>query len=142
MTRKKLTDAIRAAVESEGFLFHTGFEYRIAPGLTKLPAAWLHTPALEKKEGRMEGYAIYSVEIDLIESCPKTAADKETNWEALENKASEICRRLRENPEIQEITQIEYAPAEFSVTAKGEISVRLSCKARVPFCNFCDNTTI
>lgn len=139
MTRKKLTDAVAEAVRTEGFAFQTGFDYRIAPQLKQLPAAWLHTPALEKKEGRSEGYAVYAVKIDLIELCPASAHDKESKWQTLETKAAAICQRLRENPDIQELTQIEYKPAELSLTAKGELSVGVSFRARVPFCDYCDN---
>lgn len=54
MTRKILTDAVAEAAEQCGFSFHTGFEYRLASELKRVPAVWLNPPELEKTEGRNE----------------------------------------------------------------------------------------
>ncbi|MCL2560878.1 MAG: hypothetical protein FWE10_00960 [Rikenellaceae bacterium] len=141
MTREKLTQAVAEAVEASGFAFQTGFGYRIALEIKRLPAAWLHPPTLEKKEGRNEGFIIYGVELDLVEICCTEGGNiadvKERQWAALEDKAREICRRIGEAECVQVVTDIALKPAEMSLTAKGELSLGVRFRVRMSYCECC-----
>lgn len=139
MTRKKLTEAVAATVEECGFTFQTGGEYRIASELRKLPAAWLHPPELTANEGREEGFKTYSVEIELIEQyAGNKPLAKEEQWDGLEARAAQICALVGARAEIQVVSDIALSPAELSLTARGELSLNLKFKVRMPFCNHCD----
>lgn len=139
MTRKKLTEAVRNAALAVGFDFQTGFDYRIAPEIKKLPTAWLHPPTLKKKEGRNEGFVVYLVKIDLIDDYANADANqKEIKWNALEKNANQICTHIAKDDNIQTLTDVTLSPAELSLTAKGEISLSLSFNVRMPFCEYCN----
>ncbi len=141
MTRKKLTDAIAAVAERCGFAFQTGFAYRIALGLGRLPAAWLHPPVLTRTQGRREGFKTYSAEMELIEKYGgNEAAAKEEQWDSLEAQAARICSLLGECAEIREVSNIALAPAELSLTAQGELSLNLKFEVTMPFCEYCDGS--
>lgn len=137
--RKKLTEAVAAAVEQCGFAFQTGFEYRIAPELRQLPAAWLHPPHLVRTEGRREGFKTYSVELELIgKYAGNEAAAKEERWGELEAMAARICASVGQCADVQEVSDVVLAPAELSLTARGELSLNIKFKVRMPFCKYCD----
>ena len=122
-----------------GFAFQTGFAYRIAPELRQLPAAWLNPPALTGTEGRREGFKTYSVEMELIGKYGDNDAwAKEEQWDELEAQAGRICTLLGECADVQEVKNVELAPAELSLTARGELSLNLKFKVRMPFCEHCD----
>lgn len=138
MKREKLKEAIAAAAAGFGYAFHTGFEYRIAPELKRLPAVWLHPPQLEKAEGREEGVLHYSVRLDLLKAQGRTPESREACWGALEADAVGICRRLGVEDAVRAVTNVECTPAEMSLTAKNELSVSVKFKVQMPFCRHCD----
>lgn len=134
-----MTEAVAAVAGECGFAFQTGFAYRIAPELRQLPAAWLHPLVLTRTEGRREGFKTYAVEMELIGRYGgNDAAAKEEQWDELEQLASRICLLLGERMEVQEVTDVTHAPAELSLTARGELSLNLKFRVRMPFCDHCD----
>lgn len=138
MTRKLLIEAVEEACRECGFAFTTGFGYRLASQVGQLPAAWLETPKLEKTEGRAEGVKHYTLKINLLDRCQGHAAsEKEACWGMLEEKASRILQLIGEAQCVRAVGVAEFTPAEFSLTAGGELSLTMSFGVQVPFCNYC-----
>ncbi len=134
MTRELLLAAVEAACRRCGFDFQTGFDYRLASQLERLPAAWLETPRLEKTEGRREGTRFYSVKINLLDRCPShDAAAKERSWGLLEERASKLLDSLGDDDNVRVITDVEFSPAEFALTTGGELSLAITCTVQMPF---------
>lgn len=133
MARKKLITAIKEIVKESGFEFYTGFEYRIAHEVKLFPAVWLYPPKLVKTEGRQEGIKYYDVKIALL-ALPTTPSIQD-ELERLERVATRMCLMLGANDHVYAVTDVEYKPAEFSLTAAGEVSISLEMKVRMTFCN-------
>lgn len=136
MTRKKLITAFKEIAQESGFDFHTGFEYRIAHEVRQFPAAWLYPLKLVKTEGRQEGIKYYDAKIVLLALPPsQDELASQNELERLERAASKMCLMLGANECVRTITDTEYTPAEFSLTAAGEVSISLEMKVQMPFCN-------
>lgn len=134
MTRKTLIEAAEKACIAQGFDFGTGFDYRLASQVERLPAAWLETPTLKKVEGRNEGVKHYALKINLLDRCANHSPSvKEQSWNALEQRASDILRSIGTHEAVRQLTDIEFAPAEFSLTTGGELSLSITCTAQMPF---------
>lgn len=134
MTRQKLLAAVETACKAAGFDFETGFEYRLASQVDRLPAAWLETPQLQKTEGRNEGVKHYSLKINLLTRCTDhTPAAKERDWAALEQSAAEILAGIRAAEGVKAVEDVALAPAEFSLTTGGELSMCVSGVAVLRF---------
>jgi hypothetical protein len=134
MTRKILTQAVENACRSLGFDFNTGFEYRLASQIERLPAAWLEPPRLEKTVGRREGTKVYSMKLDLLDRCTDhSPAAKEHRWNEFEERASQLTAAIGADDGIRMLTDIEFTPGEFSLTAAGELSMCVTCKVQIPF---------
>lgn len=134
MTRKTLVETVGDACRQSGFDFGTGFEYRIASQIESLPAAWLETPVLRKTEGRNEGTKHYSLKINLMDRCDDHSPEaKERRWSELESSASLIISRVGANEDVRLISDIEFTPAEFSLTNGGELSLSITCTVQIPF---------
>ena len=134
MTRKLLIEAVEEAAEKCDCSFHTGFEYRIAAQLKKLPAVWMAPPVLTVSRGRREGVKHYAVALKLISSCAlNEQAAKERQWAQLEDTAARICLLVGENVDVRCVTGEEYSPAEFSLTASGELSLSVNFNVQMNF---------
>lgn len=134
MTRTLLTRAVERACQLIGFDFNTGFEYRLASQIERLPAAWLEPPRLEKTVGRREGTKFYSMKINLLDRCTvHTPEAKERQWAEFEERASLLLTAIGDDDGIRVLTDIEFTPGEFSLTTAGELSMCVACKVQIPF---------
>ncbi len=66
------------------------------------------------------------------------AAAKEERWGELEAMAARICASVGQCADVQEVSDVVLAPAELSLTARGELSLNIKFKVRMPFCKYCD----
>jgi hypothetical protein len=138
MTRKLLIEAVEAAARECGFAFRTGFGYRLASEVGQLPAAWLETPHLEKTEGRAEGVKYYSLKINLLDRCAgHSADDREACWGELEERAARLLQLIGGARCVRAVTQAAFTPAEYSLTAGGELSLAMTFGVQMPFCTRC-----
>ncbi len=134
MTRTILIAAIERACNLIGFDFSTGFEYRLASQLERLPAAWLEPPKLLKTQGRKEGTKFYSVKINLLDRCTDhSPVAKERLWNNFEERASQMLSAVGNDENIRMLTDIEFTPAEFSLTTGGELSMCITFEVQIPF---------
>ena len=134
MTRTILVDAVEKACRQCGFDFNTGFEYRLASQIERLPAAWLEPPKLQKTVGRREGTRFYTMKINLLDRCTDhSPAAKEQQWNKFEERASQLLCEIGCNDNIRVLTDIEFTPAEFSLTTGGELSMCITCGVQMPF---------
>lgn len=134
MSRQTLTAAVETACKAAGFDFETGFEYRLASQIDRLPVAWLETPRLQKTVGRNEGIKYYAVKINLLDRPDnQSPTSREELWGTLENKANQIVDALRAHEVVIAIQDATSTPAECSLTAAGELSLCVECVALVSF---------
>lgn len=134
MSRQTLTTAVESACKAAGFDFETGFEYRLASQIDRLPVAWLETPRLQKTVGRSEGTKYYDVKINLLDRCAGQTPDaREALWDLLESKASQIVDTLRTHEAVIAMQDVALQPGECPLTAAGELSLGVECVALISF---------
>jgi hypothetical protein len=134
MTRTILLSAVENACRQIGFDFNTGFEYRLATQIERLPAAWLEPPKLLRTAGRREGTKYYGVKINLLDRCTDhSPTAKERLWADFEERASRLLTAIGDDDNIRMLTDIEFTPAEFSLTTGGELSMCVTFTVIMPF---------
>lgn len=136
MTRKTLAQAIKEAALKLGYCFYSGFDYRMNETIVAYPAAWLSPPAIVAVTGRSEGRIRYRIALKLMKPAKKSSEEqKDEIWGQLERDALEMCRAMAGRKGIAAVEIAECAPAEFTMTNHGELSMALKFDVEIPFCN-------
>lgn len=134
MSREILVGAVSAAAAECGYGFYTGPEYRMDAEIASTPALWLLPAHLEKTEGLNEGVRHYKTTIKFIRDCTDNSPQaKEKLWTSMEGDAAAFCLALCGHERIKSATGLQYAPAEFSLTNRGELSLSVTLDVQVPF---------
>lgn len=134
MFRSRLLCLIREEAERAGYDFHNGFAYRIARSNLRFPALWMEPPSLTGVEGRDEGLLTYHLTLHLITSDRKyPETEKETQWETMEARTLELLNKLIARPEIFHIGKIGCTPAEYTLTNRSELSLKVEFDVRFAF---------
>ena len=126
MFRTRLRSFIQQEAEKSGYHFRNGFLYRITRNDLTFPALWMEPPSLTDAIGRHEGKITYHVTLHLITSGKNyDEAEKEAQWENLEKQALTWTQNLLAHDDIFSVDKIRCSPAEFSLTNRGEISLKI-----------------
>lgn len=136
MIREKLTQAVATAALNCGYTFFCGALHRMSREMTAVPAAWLVPPEVTGVNGYEQGEMIYKILIKLVDiDKGYTAGQKDELWAKMEQHAMAIYQALAENPSIQAVTSLQWAPKEYSYTQHAELSLDLSMKVEMAFNN-------
>lgn len=134
MPRYQLTTLIRQTAREAGFAFGTGFPYRIARTSLTFPAMWMEPPLLTAREGREEGRCTYRVTLYLMVADKKyDETRKEFCWHELEAAAQRLLKRLGAEWPVWHLDRIRYTPAEFDLSNRGELSLKVEFDAVMAF---------
>lgn len=134
MTRDSLTTLIRQTVREAGFSFENGFPYRIARTNFSFPILWMEPPQLIGMEGREEGRKTYRIVLYLMAADKKyDETQKEARWAELETVTQTLLKKLGAQWPIWHIDRIRCTPAEFDLSNRGEISLKVEFDAATAF---------
>lgn len=126
MKREQLTELLRGAAEARGYVFHTGEAHLAGSTVRVYPAAWLTPPIVRSHTGRDEGETTWRVVLHLM-TLPTGSCPAETVWQALEEDALQVARRIAASEAVCAVENTGCTPARKSLTVHGEISVALTC---------------
>ncbi len=135
MPRNQLSALIRKTAEKLGYHFYEGFEYRMNECALKFPAVWLSPPKTSRVEGRRERKITYRVVLHLMQ-CNRKFDESAKNrvWDGLERDALRLTDRLTPQQNVFCTENISMAPAEFTLTRQGELSLRVEFDVRTDDC--------
>ncbi|MDR2885838.1 MAG: hypothetical protein LBU95_03535 [Rikenellaceae bacterium] len=151
MTRKLLAQALQQTAHKLGYAFYSEFDHRMGETIIAYPTLWLSPPRIVAVEGRREGRIRYRITMHLMKLAQQARAAgdgldfggqvagpdgaREQLWCALEAGAIEVCRGLADSRHVAAATLMDCAPAEFSLTNHGEVSICLKMDVDMNFCN-------
>ncbi len=134
MFRTEILGLFREAASEAGLHFQHGFPYRMSRANLPLPALWLEPLVLREIEGRDEGTLCYRLSMYLMCADRKyDEAQKEEQWGALERTALEMIRAIVLKKTLLQISNVSCTPAEFTLTNRGELSIKCEFDLRIAF---------
>ena len=125
--REILTAALKKAVEEEGYIFYSGFEYRAGKIEGNFPAVWLAPPKLVNVTGEEDGEREYAVELVLMAS-GVGIKERGDVWSKLEQDAVEIYHRIGKECAVVRVEDLKCWPGEYALTGYGEVSMKMTCR--------------
>lgn len=138
---KNMREKIRLAIESAfariypEYQFRTGFISDIAEGGFSLPCVWLCPLDLDSMKGRSEGTATYSAAMYLFQSKNHVGPNERDGiWDEMEQEARIILNTIIED-KVRSIDGVSAEVDENSYTGFGELSLKVSFKVMVDFCD-------
>lgn len=135
MLREILTNTIKQAAIQCGYSFYKGFEYRLQQQAQVMPAVWLTPPEMIKIEGVNSGYITYRTTLTLLTLNNKFDEDqKEKSWDKMERDIITMVKKVQSSDKIHLVEKLKTTPAEFTLTNRGEVSLKAECEVKMYFC--------
>lgn len=135
--RKIIRMAIEAAFAKQypEYQFRTGFISNIAEGGFDLPCVWLCPLDLDDLKGRFEGTATYTAIMYLFQSKEHVDTNEYDDvWDRMELEVRKVLNRIIAG-NIRAIEGIHTEVDENAYTGYGELSLKVSFKVMIDFCN-------
>ncbi len=135
--RKIIRIAIEAALARlyPEYQFRTGFISDIAEGGFDLPCVWLCPLDLDDLKGRSEGTATYAAIMYFFQSKEHIDTNERDDvWDRMELEALKVFNRVIAG-DIRAIKGIHTEVDENAYTGYGELSLKVSFKVMIDFCN-------
>lgn len=135
--RKTIKTAIKAAFARmfPVYQFRTGFISDIGAGGFDLPCVWLCPMDLVALKGRREGQATYAVILCLFRAKEGIDPDgRDDVWDRMQEEARTVLNAI-EGEDVRCVDNIEAETDENAYTGYGELSLKVSCRITVDFCD-------